>query len=308
MDPAQVDQIVQAIGALQIGGQGTKKRLTPFSSAIGADWAVWRRNFQTIARINDWDQPRQKRELASSLEGLAAKTAADVMFEEPPLAAGAAQADIDARAAREAARTIDMVLDECEEKFLPPSESELAVAAFEDTAQASDESVMQWHARLRELHGRAYPGQDVNNRVLINRFALGLRDLQVREWTWKQRPATYAAALQHANNETASKAILGLAAGKPKGSQGIHAISAPKGRTGKGKSAGAGNCFFCERPGHFKAECRARMQWLAQQEKNRKKGGRKAINAMDGDDEEHMGSDLESPPGLTDDEGEESEN
>lgn len=264
-----------------------------------------------IAAINEWDEDRQKRELASSMEGLAARMVADIVVMEPPLPAGAAAAAVAARAARELARTPDAILDLYEAKFLPAAESELAVAAFEVASQSSDESVLQWHSRLRELHGRAYPGEAVDNRALINRFTLGLRDTQIREWTWDRRPQTYAAALLHANNKTASKAILSGAAAKAAKGGEINAISRPKGRgrdASGGGGKGPGNCFFCEKPGHFEKECRAKKQWLAEQEKKKKKGQKKrAINAMEEDDDgQETGGD--SPPELTDDEGEESEN
>ena len=218
------------------GKKGGTKKLSVFSSADGPEWTTWRANFKIVARINDWKDLRSRREAAASLEGLAARTVADIDAED--------------------ADDIDALLDLYESRFLPAAQSELAQQSFDGAKQADGETVLQWHARCRELFQRAYPGDDTDCRQLIQKFALGLTDDEVRAWTWKQRAVSYQAVLLAANNETAAKAVL-TQSRSAHGRRGLHAFG---GNAGGGSRATGGpetrKCFFCERPGHIQADCR----------------------------------------------------
>lgn len=222
------------------------RKVSTFSSAVGTDWLVWKRNFVTTATINQWGDLRRRREIAASMEGLAARAVEDIPFEGD-------EWDVDA--------TYEDLLTRYEERFMPPAESELSLVSFETAAQNDEESTLQWSARCRELYRRAYPNGNPGDRQLINRFILGLKDPQVREYTWDQRPANYTDAVTAANNKTASKAVLAATSSK----RGVHSINALKVSDGK--------CFFCEQPGHMQVECPG---WLWAKQEAMKAGKRVA--------------------------------
>jgi excinuclease UvrABC ATPase subunit len=122
------------------------------------------------------------------------------------------------------------------------------VAQFQTAAQMDGEQIVVWHARLRTIFERAFPGKNIqNSRLLINKFVLKLSDSNIRQWTHRANPATYNAAMTAASNEAASQSILAHEAGS--GGKGNFAINA----FGSGGRRSA--CHGCGSYNHHIAEC-----------------------------------------------------
>jgi hypothetical protein len=147
-----------------------------------------------------------------------------------------------------AARPIQDMLNLYETRFLPAAAGQLAAAQFQTAAQMDGEQITVWHARLRTIFERAFPGENIqNSRLLINKFVLKLADSNIRQWTHRANPATYNAAMTAASKKAASQSILAHEAGS--GGKSNVAINA----FGGGGRRGA--CHGCGSYNHHIAEC-----------------------------------------------------
>jgi hypothetical protein len=65
--------------------------------------------------------------------------------------------------------------------FLLPAAGQLDAAQFQTAAQMDGEQIATWHARLRSIFERAFPGKDIQgSRLLINKFTLKLANTNIR--------------------------------------------------------------------------------------------------------------------------------
>jgi len=230
-----------------------EKRMQLFSTGQGTDWRIWRRAFELTAGINLWTDDRARRELVTLIDGNAARMASDLH--------------------EESAATLPLLLLEYENRFLPAASSDIARMAFHKAEQAESESLLAWHARARDYFIRAYPQERnwATAHLLLERFISGLRELAVKQQTWRMRPANYNAALEHASNELAGLAMYagearyvkaGLDGLTVKREPELHAIgfqgrnpgAAGRGR-GRAPAGGGKVCYNCGGAGHFKRDC-----------------------------------------------------
>jgi hypothetical protein len=159
------------------------------------------------------------------MEGTAAEFTSDI----PPYLAGRAIADM---------------LNLYKNSFLPPAAGQLAAAQFQTAAQMEGEQIATWHAHLRSIFERAFPGEDIQgSRLLINKFVLKLADSNIRQWTHRANPPTYNASMTAASNKAASQSILAHEAGV----RGQFSINAFGGRQGA--------CHGCGSFDHHIAAC-----------------------------------------------------
>jgi hypothetical protein len=92
-----------------------------------------------------------------------------------------------------------------QEKFMPPAASVYSRAEYNIAKQISSEDVGGWHARLRNLYNRAYPGEEVDHNLpLIEKFVTQLINKEVGKFVFERDPATFAAALALAQTKTAT--------------------------------------------------------------------------------------------------------
>jgi hypothetical protein len=188
------DQLQQLLGVIRFGRGGGHKT-SKFSSAEGTEWQIWRRNFEQTFQINGWANERCQRKAAAAMESTAAEFTSDI----PAFVAG---------------RPVQDMLNLYETRFLPAAGGQLAAAQFQTVAQMDGEQIAVWHARLRTIFERAFPGENIqNSRLLINKFVLKLDDSNIRPWTHRANPASYNAAMTAALNEAASQSILAHEAG-----------------------------------------------------------------------------------------------
>jgi hypothetical protein len=182
-------QLQQLIGVIRAGGGGGHKT-SKFSSAEGTEWQIWRRNFEQTLQINGWANKRCQREAAAAMESTAAEFTSDI-------------------SGFVATRPIQDMLNLYETCFLPAAAGQLAAAQFQTAAQMDGEQIAVWHALLRTIFERPFPGENIkNSRLLINKFVLKLADSNIPQWTHRANPATYNAAMTAASNEAANQSIL----------------------------------------------------------------------------------------------------
>jgi hypothetical protein len=79
-------------------------------------------------------------------------------------------------------RSINNMLNLYKARFLPAAAGQLAAAQFQTAAQMDGKQIAVWHARLRTIFERVFPGEDIqNSRLLINKFELKLSDSDIRQ-------------------------------------------------------------------------------------------------------------------------------
>jgi hypothetical protein len=159
------------------------------------------------------------------------------------------------------------------EKFMPATAGVYSSAEYNIAKQILSEDVGGWHARLRNLYNRAYPGKEVDNNLpLIEKFVNQLINKEVGKFVFERDPATFAGALALAQTKTATDVIF-----KTASRASIHAFANPSnngfnysgkgrggGRGGRGKRGSshperregeAGKCWICNSSSHQKSDC-----------------------------------------------------
>jgi hypothetical protein len=237
MDAAQLAALIQGVAAgVGNGGRGNR-RLTVFTSADGSEWRVWRRNFLTIATINGWNDQRGRREISAGMEGAAARAVSDLLPDN--------------------FATQQLMLDAYELRFLPEAAGQLARSELKNAAQTSQETLLQWHTRLREIFSRAFPARAVDaDQQLIDTYTDGLVDINIQRHVLDRHPATFIDALHLGQSKQATEAVVS----RNKARGGLHSVGAigsdqSVDALGRGNTPGKGNCWFCQSPDHVRANC-----------------------------------------------------
>ena len=228
------------------------KKPREFSSGDPVDWSIWRRNFITTVEINGWNHHRSRRELHSSMVGEAAEKVHDI-----PSGAIIAPGDADAQ-------PYVQLLDLYEGRFAPQAATDLTRAEVRSNAQKENESILAWHARMRRIFTRAYPGmtpaQIEANQDLRDCFILGLANPVVRKDTLKVRPVQYNLCLEEAQNSLACEIRLNTPhPGLPQ--PGLFSMpqqqSSPDIPAVHYQASPNNNfrCFYCNKVGHRRRDC-----------------------------------------------------
>ena len=247
MNAADLDALGQAIGnAIAGANQGQGKKVPQLESTSPVDWKTWRKRFQTIVTIAGWNDLRARRELFAAMTGTAAKIVADIAIEDP--AGGLPAGGV--------ARTLDLVLTDYEARFVTTEASDQAEADFELAQQMTDETLLEWHARLRDLYLRAFPGADLDagpgGRTLRKRFVAGLDNKDVRIHVYDHRPDNYNDCLNQAMRKQATLLMEKGNEKKGKSSAHVAAIGKPKPTNHLWPNPG---CYFCNGQDHYLQDC-----------------------------------------------------
>ena len=197
MNAATAQALGEALGvALAANRETASRKPTLFSTGEPADWIIWRRQFEMIAALRNWNDQRKCRELFTAMTDKAAKAVGDINVE--PAGAGP---------------HYDNVIAQYEARFVSAANSELARVHFQGAKQTDDESLLQWHSRCRELFTRAYPGVAFDGeagRLLRERFTIGLSNTDIKAYVWDQRAQTYQGVLEAAQNKLSTQQMLVL--------------------------------------------------------------------------------------------------
>lgn len=260
----QLNQLIAAVAPGQMAGAAAdqgRRKLTIFSSAVPTEWRTWRRNFSTIAIINGWNDIRQRREAASAMEGSAALAVQDIDHET--------------------ANDIEELLDGYQSRFIPEAASKMARSEFNTSFQKPNETLIQWHTRLRELFCRSFPHTDIeDNPIAIDQFVNFLLDASIQMYVLDNNPGTFSEALNLAQNKRSNQMIMkktsterGLNQMSYNGEEEINAMGRPWNNRSQGNRGGRGRnqrgndrkCWYCGKPGHVKRDC---THWQAEQQQN----------------------------------------
>lgn len=267
MNEEQFDRFLARMPAAP--NPGGNSRLQKLESTAPQDWRVFRNHFLTVARINNWPELRQRRELQAAMTGEAALLTGDI--------------DV------EVAANIDAALATYDLRFIPPVAGQVARGEFHSASQRPDELVTQFHGRLRNLYLRAYPNVAVEeSQQAISQFTMGLIDETTALFVVQRAPETFTAALNLAQVEGASRMTMALRRkGAFNGTMNALQINALQ-DMGQGAQGGApaicytqggavvtppGHCWYCQGP-HLRHECAAYLKAKAYiAAENSKSGG-----------------------------------
>ena len=217
-------------------------------------WATWITRFETVANIAGWNTARMKAELKAGMAGAAALVTRDIDIRDP--------------------RTFAQVKEDYQGRFITPADSDQARADFSLAQQGAEESLLEFHSRLRELYTRAYPAAMGNidagpmGPILRDRFISGLLHPAIKEYTWDQRPATYMGCLAVVQRK---QATLQLLSPSPQGSNNqtnrsstdprsqahssVYSAGASKFGNGNHNAGASFTCHFCKTSGHMLRQC-----------------------------------------------------
>lgn len=254
MTNAQLQELITALPTPP--GQKVSK----FSSLDGAEWRVWRRNFEIVAVINGWNNLRQRQQARVAMEGDASE----------------AVSDIDHAAAN---LTCAQLLDLYQARFLPATETALARVRFKRAASTSSETPLEWSTRVRALFKAAYPdGNAQTNQDLIDQFNIGLRDRVVCTHVVSLNPVTLAEALAAAQSRTAAEEF--VLAGRTAlqddaGANTTNINAVHNSNQDDGDSSNQMKCWFCNNTAHLRRECRLyqKAMDMIKDEKKKSKDG-----------------------------------
>ena len=205
MDGAQFAQVMQAVnhhlGQINPPNAHHQQRhkIEKYSSGDPAEWSIWRSNFVLAVTINEWDNQRARREAAAAMVGNAKMYVDSIAINDAPVQGQNDAADYTG------------LLNQYEAVFVPEAASDLSRMMVKDSLQREDETILQWHSRLRYRYKRAYPNltqqQLANDRALIDHFIHNLRDDDCAVKTQDAGPQTYQQALEAATRHTASNLL-----------------------------------------------------------------------------------------------------
>jgi len=227
----------RAAGMADRDNLGKAVRVRTFSTAKAEDWMTWRRYFATLAEMWRWDRRRAKGELVLAMDGEAARVTSDIDL---------------------LGLSLEEALDAYEKRFITTAGAELAETDFLQARQMTDETILAFHARCRELFLRAYPGEPTEGMGLAKSlrrvFVWGLTSQKISVYVWDRRPETYSDCLQKAQEKYSTEQLC-----KEIKKAGLHAIPGPPGEEKVAfppKSSGQkGTCHGCGNPGHYIRQC-----------------------------------------------------
>lgn len=237
-------QEIQAlIAAARAGGGGGKTKLDRLEVNSPSEWSDWRQHFETICTINDWADLRRRREMKAAMRGDAAQLISDIAVED--------EAGVN--------RTIDTVLTLYQNRFCPAAASQIAIVEFHHAGQRPDETVSQFHGRLRKLFVRAYPDQAAganDSKLLIQIFAMGMVDQGISRHILDNSPATYTAASELAQLKYATE--VALQGNKTSSRRHVNQLGREPQANQVGRNEnGLGRCWYCGAEGHRRNDCGA---------------------------------------------------
>ena len=251
--------------------QGTSKQgISLRDFQLGDDILDYVEHAISVKACNGWTDERAKFGVKASLKGDAAKMASDII---PNV--------MDSFGFPE---SFEVFMRKIRDRFLPESESEVAMMEFVFAKQGPMELTQVFHARVRALFLRAYHrdslGQvgytftlaEENN--MISTFKRGLRNPAVQDAVQRRKPKSYAEALEAALDEIAVIKMRRYQTtraqpqnnGRPFSRPGqVSSMQPPsRGYPVKPRTTPMENrkCYTCNSQQHMERQCPGRRKWF----------------------------------------------
>lgn len=235
-------------------------RVRPFKSSDPIEWTTWREHFETVARINRWEAERACLEAKAAMEDIAARKVKDVSLQRGPP---------DPRDPYQMPTwNLQSLLRTYESRFVTKEAGRIAEAKFLEASRSSGEDILAYHARLRDLFLRAFPGVVAETSAqLRSQFIRGLRSPAIMEYMSERDPTTYTECLAMAEQKQAgitmikhfkkeSGGINLLADSEdddPRGEEEVNTLRKDQSSGQRGQTDAT--CWHCGKVGHFKLDC-----------------------------------------------------
>ena len=140
-----------------------------------SDWKDYLRQFKAVALWNQWDEERMGLQLAMSLTD----EALEVWGSLP----------------ENVCYDFYVLTDALTRRFSPHGqESQYSLELMNRTCQP-DETVTTYGHALRRLASRAYPGQLIQEEILVNLYTKGLNNKEMKRYVYLSKPKTLAEAI-----------------------------------------------------------------------------------------------------------------
>lgn len=260
-------------------------RLSYFTGTNPEEWINWRVSVESARRGNQWNFWQTLMAVRGHLTESAMAVARNLPLPEREDEA-TTEEDYNA------------YMNELERKFIPEGATALAHTRFEQARQEAKEGLLQWYTRVQWYYQQAFPDVHQPNaedeRRMVRRFTKGMRSQAIMVQLLRANPATMAAALTVAQNESSvmnslSEELGNKAAGEllrvkvepmeigsmttagkmtsstsSSGDAGnkVNALGGQgrgqgltHGSKGRNPSRGPNRCHICQKEGHFKLQC-----------------------------------------------------
>ncbi len=214
------------------------------------DFTLWRLNFTRMAATQQWNDTTARQMCAYAMRGRAQKSVQRIPVVPNPYS-----------------RTLEDLLNQYEERLLPPAQMQASANLFENARQAPKEDLITWHNRVFDLYARAYPRAPyIDHTRLIRVFTKGLRSTRIRDAVVRANVNHYDHALAEALNE---ESVVYYDQAQ------VHTVNTIQGECPDDVQDPSINvldksqmkCHRCGKPGHFKQECRVKLDKPAKQKK-----------------------------------------
>ena len=234
------------------------------TDALG--WRTFRNNFELTKKINTWTDQISVLKLMTSLKGEAALSVEHLDF-----------------TTYSPVPTLNEALDEYERIFVNPSGMDMSEIEFHQSSKKADETLLQWHTRVRSLFARAFPQEDLSTaKRLKDHFTLNIRNknltFQLRT-SPQYRDYNYGDLLLRAQDVAASFLLCKEAYTNNSISPIVAAMPPP--------TEAAARCHFCNNIGHHISHCSLYSSAIERISKRPENYGLKSISASDNSSRSH---------------------
>ena len=204
VDPAVIAAAVAAAmaalgrgGAEPAGAQRREKvKIGLFSEDDPQAWKIFKRRVNEAKKLNQWTDADAKSQVKIAITGDAAAASQDIDVGEDQNALDAAGNPHPRR------KTFEAYMRELELRFVPESESKLAMAQFRSIKQMPGETISQFASRIRTKANIAWPNRDVEtDQEVIRQFIMFLNDAVLVQYLQDQDPQTFPDAIRLAQTK-----------------------------------------------------------------------------------------------------------
>ena len=219
--------------------RGPSTKMRRMTNATPEAWLEYKRHFQKIRALQNWNDERCRQELAAGVQEKAGNAVADIDIYAPGV-------------------DIDDIIEAYQNRFLPAAAGATARTNYSTSRQIPTENAREWHTKMRELFCLAYPDLNIDETPhAMDTYIKGLCNPQVHFFVASQHIENFSACLPVAERaETALK----HSPGGLKSSINAMQTRSTNAQSNSLAPPGSGNCYFCAdvfkvQNRHLKSNC-----------------------------------------------------